>query len=61
VVATVLGLVLLAAGVALILAIPCFGWVIGGLLAVLSFFVMGGKYKKVWRCFRRLGRCLGLG
>jgi hypothetical protein len=47
---TVLGLVLLAGEVALILTGLCFGWVIGGLLAVLSFFVIGGKYQKVWKC-----------
>jgi hypothetical protein len=47
---TVLGLILLAAGVAVFILIPCFGWVIGPLLALLAWFQIGGKRSKVWRC-----------
>ncbi|MGE5607722.1 MAG: hypothetical protein ACM359_00565 [Bacillota bacterium] len=44
-------LIVLAIGIAITLAIPCIGWVVGPLL-ILMALGMGGKRQKVWRCQR---------
>jgi hypothetical protein len=44
-------LLMFAAGVVIFLVIPIIGWVIGGLLMLVSLFI-GGKRTKVWQCRR---------
>ena len=45
----VVALIVLAAGIFIVVAIPVIGWIIGPIICIGALF-MGGKRQKVWKC-----------
>lgn len=47
--AMLVGVVMCCIGIVIMVAIPCFGWIVGAIIIVCGLF-QGGKRRKVWRC-----------